>query len=168
TINCVATLVVVGVPGWYFGLLMEWVRSKLFTEIYWTVITYWWRFFSFYHDFKVKDTKRFLKGFAFNYHYCQIAFFVSGVLIAPIMFYWLYVKERKKEKAEAAELIRLAEEAREKQDKEETRKKIMEERERVHAERLRLEQEAKLEEKRKLEERIKEIKGKDPWDSGFL
>ncbi len=163
-----ATLLLIGIPGVYFGLLMNVVRSEIFSKAFWVVITYWWRFFNFYHEYKIKDMRDFLKGFTFNYQHCQIAFFISSAIVAPLMFYWLFVRAKKKERAQALETIRLEEEARLAQDRKEAREKIIAERERVNSERLRFEQEAKIAEQRKLQAKINEVRGKDPWESGFL
>ena len=163
-----ATLTLVGIPRVYSGLLMDAVKSTYFNEAYWTVISYWWRFFNFYHDYKIKDAQAFVNRFVFNYEECQELFFMSSVIVAPVLFWWLYAKGRRTEAAQEREAMREEASAKKAEEKLEADRKAMAERERIFNERLKREQEAKREEQRKLQEKINEVKGKDPWDSGFL
>lgn len=166
--DVLATLILVGIPGVYFGILMEAIKSKAFTEAYWAIVVYWWKFFNFYHDYKMKDAQEFVNGFSFNYQSCQITFFVSGVVITPFLFYWLFTKAKAKELANEREERRLADEAKAAEEKLKAEETRIAERQRINAERLKREEEARLEKQRKLQEKTHQVTGKDPWESGFL
>jgi len=164
----IAVLALIGVPGWYFGFIMEGIRTKTFTEFYWDVIYFWYQVFNFYHRVKPKDLKLFLQDFSFAYQTWQIAFLISSVVITPILFYYFYQKTRQQAEIEAFEQTRSESEARARLELEKAQIEKQEERNRVFEERRRKELEAEQEKQKKIQEKLQEIKGKDPWDSGFL
>ena len=79
-----------------------------------------------------------------------------------------YQKAKQKFQLEELEQNALETKACEKIRQEEIERKRIEEANRIMEKRLRIEQEVKKEEDRKLQVKLNEIKGKNPWDSGFL
>lgn len=164
----VSVLVLIGIPGFYFGYVLQFAQSKAFNDFYWGFVVLWWKVFNFYHDYKMKDLDSFAQGFSFRYLTWAWSFFVSAALVVPGMFYWLYTSAKKRFQAEELEQSRLAEKARATRLYEEAQAKDAEERQRAYEAKQLNEQQVQKEKQRKLQAKINEIKGKDPWDSGFL
>ena len=168
-----AILALIGVPGLYLGLVFNIVRTQTFSDAYWTVIVGWYRFFHFYHEFKgtkaeIKAGQDFINEYQFSFFTWQVSFLVSAVVIAPLMFWWFGKKERDREWALEMENARLKQEARAAKEQEEAARRFQEEQQRKFEERQRQEKLAEEEKQKKIQEKINEVKGKDPWDSGFL
>lgn len=166
----------IGIPGLYFGLILQVVQTNMFANAYWWVITFWWKLFHVYQtDYNMKDMRAFLTFYGFQYVTWQWCFLVSAVAIAPSLFGWLYLVERTDRRVRASEAEAAAEKVKDDLKKAEINKaKAETEKLRAEAGRVELEKkrqaarEAEAEEKRKHEAKINEVKGKDPWDSGFL
>jgi hypothetical protein len=164
----VSILVLIGIPGLYFGYVMKFAQSKIFNDLYWGFIVLWWKVFNFYHDYKMKDLEEFAQGFSYRYLTWAWSFMVSAVVIVPGMFYWLYTSAKENFQAEELEESRLVEKDRALKLQEEAQAKEAQKRQLVFEEKKRQEEQAQKEKQRKLQAKINEIKGKDPWDSGFL
>ena len=164
----VSVLVLIGIPGLYFGYVMKFSQSKVFNDFYWGFVVLWWKVFNFYHDYKMKDLESFAQGFSFRYLTWAWSFFVSAVVIVPGIFYWLYSSTKGRLQAEELERSRLAEKALTKRLYEEAQAKEAEDRQRAFETKKLREQQEQLEKNKKIQAKINEIKGKDPWDSGFL
>lgn len=164
----ISILVLIGIPGWYSGYFMQLIESPAFAEVYWGFIVIWWKVFNFYRSYKLKELQEFLQIFGFSYKSWQIAFLVSSSVIVPILFYRFYTKTREQAQLDELAQSRHEDELRLKRRQEEARVKELEERERLNEKRVLQEQQAQKEEKKKIQEKINEVKGKNPWDSGFL
>lgn len=164
----VSVLVLIGIPGLYFGYVMKFAQSKAFTNFYWGFVVLWWKVFNFYHDYKMKELESFAQGFSFRYLSWAWSFLVSAVLIVPGMFYGLYSSTKKRLQAEELEQNRASEKAHATRLYEEAQAKDVEERQRAHETKKLREQQEHQEKQKKIQAKINEIKGKDPWDSGFL
>ena len=169
----VSILALIGIPGWYFGFVLKGVQTQAFTDAYWATIVYWWRFFNFYHDFKttaaeIKAAQAFVNHYNFRYQMWQVSFLVSAVVITPILFWWMRGKERAHVRAEELEQQRLLREAEKKKAEEEASQRRYEEQQRLGEQRRLQEEKAEEERQQKIREKINEVKGKDPWGSGFL
>ncbi len=164
----VLILVLIGIPGLYFGYAIQFVQSKMFNKFYWGFVALWWKAFNFYHDYKAKELNEFLQGFSFRYLTWAWSFMVSAVVIVPGMFYWLYATAKENFQAEELEESRLVEKDRALKLQEEAQAKEAQRRQLVFEEKKRQEELAQKEKQRKLQEKMNEIKGKDPWESGFL
>lgn len=164
----ISVLVLIGIPGLYFGYVMKFAQSKAFNDFYWGFVVLWWKVFNFYHDYKMKDLESFAQGFSFRYLTWAWSFLVSAVVAVPGMFYWLYGSIKERFQAEELEQSRLAEKARDLKLYEEAQAKQADERQRAYEAKKLREQQEQLESQKKIQVKINEIKGKDPWDSGFL
>ena len=164
----ISVLSLIGIPGWYFGFVLQMIQSQVFRDAYWAVLVFWWKVFNFYHEDTLKDMQAFADGFVFHYRTWQWCFLVSAVAVAPVLFYWLYSRAKEIAAAEEQELARLTAVAEQKRIQDEAREKELAARKLAYEERLRLSAEIEKEKQHKLQEKIKEIKGEDPWDSGFL
>ena len=164
----VSVLVLVGIPGLYFGYVMKFAQSKAFNDFYWGFVVLWWKVFNFYHDYKTKELQEFAQGFSYRYLTWAWSFLVSAVLIVPGMFYWLYSSAKQRLQADELEQSRAAEKARALKLYEEAQAKQADERQRAYEAKKLREQQEQLEKNKKIQEKLNEIKGKDPWDSGFL
>lgn len=164
----VSVLVLIGIPGLYFGYVLKLAQSKAFNDFYWGFVVLWWKVFNFYHDYKTKELEAFAQGFSFRYLTWSWSFFVSAAVIVPGMFYWLYGTTKESLQAEELEQNKLAEKARATKLYEEVQAKQADERQRTYEVKKLLEQQEQMEKKKKIQAKINEIKGKDPWDSGFL
>ena len=167
-IHVVSILVSIGVPYWYEGFMMALARSQFFIKSYWFVVESWWEIFNFYHKYKIRDLNSFSDNFVFNFQKLQWAFFISAVLIVPGLFFWIDSKAKKQSKQDEAQYQRSMKEAEDRREKESQKEIESEARRKSYEERLRQENEAKKEEMIKLQVKINEVKGKDPWESGFL
>ena len=116
----------------------------------------------------MKEFEAFAQGFSYRYLTWSWSFFVSAALVVPGMFYWLYTSAKERFQAEELEQSRLAEKARATRLYEETQAKAAEERLRAYEAKKLNEQQVQKEKQKKIQAKINEIKGKDPWDSGFL
>ena len=161
-------LVLIGIPGLYFGYVMKFTQSKAFNDFYWGFVVLWWKFFNFYHDYKMKEFESFGRGFSYQYLTWAWSFFVSAALVAPATFPWLYSSAKERLQAEELEQSRLAEKARALKLYEEAQTEEANERQRSYEAKKLREQQEQLEKQKKIQAKINEIKGKDPWDSGFL
>jgi hypothetical protein len=169
----VSILALIGVPGWYFGFVLDGVQTQWFTYAYTAVIVYWWRFFNFYHDFKsaaaeLKAAQAFANHYAFSVRAWQVSFLVSAVVVMPILFWRIRIKERARVRAEELEQQRLLRGAEKKKAEEEASQRRYEEQQRLREQRRLKEEKAEEERQKKIQEKINEVKGKDPWGSGFL
>lgn len=158
----------IGVPHLYYGLFIKLLQSALFAKAYWNVIMLWWKLFNFYHDYKRKDLQNFLKPLVFSFDHWQICFLISAVVIAPLLFYRRNLKARMLELAQEREVIRYQKERAEQLAKERADEEHRLARKLAYEERLRQEREAEQIVQKKLQAKINEVKGKDPWESGFL
>lgn len=164
----VSILVLIGMPGLYFGYIMKFAQGTAFNDFYWGFVVLWWKFFNFYHDYKTKEIQDFAQGFSFRYLTWAWSFFVSAVVIVPGMFYWLYTSAKERFQTEELEQSRLTEKARSTRLYEEAQAKDTEERQRAFDAKKLNEQQVQKEKQKNIQAKINEIKGKDPWDSGFL
>lgn len=164
----VSVLTLIGIPGWYFGYLMKWIQAPPFNELYWKAIVIWFRVFNFYYDWKNKELQEFANSYSFKYQTWAWSFFMSSVVIVPGIFYWLYSNAREKAEIEEKERVRLAAATEQKRIRDEAREKDVSARQLAYEERQNREQEIEKEKQQKLEAKLKEVRAKDPWDSGFL
>lgn len=164
----ISILVLIGIPGGYSGYFVQWIESPAFTEAYWGVIVIWWKCFNFYRNYKLREFKEFLQMFGFRYESWQIAFLVSSSGIVPTLFYWMYARAKEHAQFEELEQSRHEDELRLKRKQEEARAKESAERLRLNEKRALQQQQDEREKQKKIQAKINEIKGKDPWDSGFL
>lgn len=164
----VSVLVLIGIPGLYFGYVLKFAQSKMFNDFYWGFVVLWWKVFNFYHDYKMKDLESFAQGFSFRYLTWAWSFFVSAALMVPGMLYWMYASAKENFQAEEIEENRLATAVRALKLQEEAQTKEAQKRQLVFEEKKQQEEQAQKEKQRKLQEKMNEIKGKDPWESGFL
>jgi len=163
-----AVLTLIGIPGLYFGLIIKGVQTSMFSDSYWEVINTWWNFFNFYHKYSLKEAQAFVNRYVFHYQSWQISFLISAVVIAPMIFWSLHKDEKEQVRIDELNSRRLNNEAAEKIKQEAIKQKEYEVWQlKVKQERYREEQ-AEIERQRKIQEKIKEVKGKDPWGSGFL
>jgi signal transduction histidine kinase len=168
-----AALTLIGVPGVRFGLLFTVIETKTFEAAYWWVVEGWWRVFHFYHDFKgtkaeLNEMQDFVNGFSFHFSTWQWEFLVSAFAIAPLMYWWIHKKARERAWDEELENARLDRETEERVEQAKTKAREMAERQRLNEARRIKEAEVEKEKQSKIQEKINEVKGKDPWDSGFL
>lgn len=169
----VSILALIGIPGGYFGFVLKGVQTQAFSGAYWVVIVYWWRFFNFYHDFKstaaeVKAAQAFANHYDFHYQMWQVSFLVSATVMTPFLFFLIHGVARENVRAEELEHQRLLKEAEEKKATDEASQRRLEEQQRLREQRRLQEEKAEDERQKKIQEKINEVKGKDPWDSGFL
>jgi hypothetical protein len=164
----VSILALIGIPGWYFGYLMQALGRQAFIDFYWNVIVLWYRVFNFYHGFSPQSLKEFANGYIFKYPNWQWSFLLSSVVIVPGIFYWLYSQAQEKARIEEKERQRLEAKTEQMRLRDEAREKDLAARQLAYEERQKLELEIEKEKQRELQAKINEIKGKDPWDSGFL
>lgn len=164
----VSVLTLIGIPGWYFGYLMKWIQAPPFNELYWKAIVIWFRVFNFYYDWKNKELQEFANSYSFKYQTWQWSFFVSSVVIVPGIFYWLYSNAKEKAELEEKERARLTAVADEIRIRDEAREKELAARQLAYEERQKREQEIEKEKQQRLAAKLKEVKSKDPWESGFL
>jgi hypothetical protein len=168
-----AVLAMTGIPGWYFGFALQGIQTQAFSDAYWAGIVYWWRFFNFYRNFKstkaeLKEAQAFLNHYQFSYQTWQVLFLISAMVVTPLLFWWIHNMAVARARSEELEHLRLLKEAEEKKAREDAYNRTVEERQRQHQERRLKEEQAEKEKQRKIQEKFNEIKGKDPWDSGFL
>ena len=128
----------------------------------------WWKLFNFYHDYKRKDLQNFLKPLVFSFDHWQICFLISAVVIVPLLFYRRNLKARLLELTQEREVIRYQKERAEQLAKEKAEEEHRLARKLAYEERLRQEREIEQAAQKKLQAKINEVKGKDPWESGFL
>ena len=164
----VSILVLIGIPGLYFGYVMKFVQSKVFNDFYWGFVVLWWKFFNFYHNYKMKELEAFAQGFSYRYLTWAWSFLVSAVAVVPGMFYWFYASAKERIQAEELEQSRVAEKARATRLYEEAQAKEADQRQRTYEAKKLRDQQEQLEKQKKIQDKLNEIKGKDPWDSGFL
>lgn len=175
-------LVLVGIPGLYFGLLMKLILTVPFTEFYLGFIRSWWTFFNLIWIFSFADIPWGL--YFYENLNVQILFLCAGLVLPYFMCILIpdegYILPREftpDEERVVDHENALREEGedaarRELETKEEARKQALSN---AQLEAARLEalalQKARAEEKSREEERqkrIKAVKDKDPWGSGFL
>lgn len=164
----VMILVLIGIPGWYFGLIIKLVQSSVFNKVYWGFLKIWFEVFNFYRDYKFKELEEFARGFSFRYWALAWSLMVSSVVMVPALFYFLYGKTKEKLYEEELAQSQQAERIRSKRLYEEAQAKEAKERKLAYEAKKELAEKEKLEKQKKIQERLDEIKGKDPWDSGFL
>lgn len=168
TAYAASILALIGVPGWYFGFILQAAQTKVFEGAYWAVVVFWWELFNFYHGYTKKAAQEFVNGFVFQFQTWQWSFLVSAVVITPILFYRLYAKAKERTRDEELDQIRHEREAKERIEQAQAKAQELEKRRQLN-EKKRLEEERiESEKQKKIQEKINEVKGKDPWDSGFL
>ena len=162
-------LAMIGIPGHYLGLILQVVQSNVFARAYWWGIEAWWKLFHVYQTaYNTKDLQAFLKFYEFEFATWQWCFLVSSVVLAPAWFAWLYTEERTARLVRESEAEVAAIKAKDDLAQAERDKAKAEER-RIELKKKQLAKlEAEAEARRKLDAKINEVKGKDPWDSGFL
>lgn len=167
----VSILALIGVPGWYFGFVLRGIQTQAFSDAYWAGIVYWWRFFNFYHEStsaEVKAAQAFANHYDFHYQTWQVSFLVSAIVMTPFLFWLIHSAAKENARTEELEHLRLLKEAEKKTAEEEASQRRLAERQRQFEERRLQEEKAEKERQKKIQEKINEVKGKDPWDSGFL
>jgi hypothetical protein len=164
----VAVLALIGVPGWYQGLLMRAIESDAFTKAYWWAVVHWWQVFNFYREDELKELQAFANRLRFSYAIWQWSFFASAAIVAPAFFFWFCAIAKDLAKQEKIEAARRESEAMEAKRRADARAREMAEYSQREEKRRNEELEAKMEERRKIEAKVNEVRGKDPWESGFL
>ena len=144
------------------------IESQWFSDLYWHIVVYWWRAFNFYHDYTTKEGMDFARSYVFHHERWQIYFLVSAVLIAPFSFYWQYSKGRELKLFQIRESRRFKQAEKEKLARDKASEESRKARKLEHEERLRQEREAEQVAQKNLQSKINEVKGKNPWESGFL
>jgi hypothetical protein len=164
----VSVLTFIGIPGVYFGWVLQVIKTQMFAEIYWNVIVYWWKFFNFNHDYTKKTGKGLIAAYAFHFESWQWAFLVSALVITPALFYWLYINLKERIVLEELEEMKHEQEAKKRAEHAALRVQEIDEQRVRYEKRRQDEAAAEIEKQRKVQLKINEVKGKDPWDSGFL
>lgn len=164
----VAVYLIIGIPTLRNGYLIKGLASETFAAWYVQGLVIWYRAFNFYHEIDPKEFKNFIYRFELNYQTWQWCLLVSLLVIVPGMFYLFY--EISKDEAKKQELARIKalEEVEERRARDEARKKELAERELAYEKEKKRELELEQERQRKIKAKITEVKGKDPWSSGFL
>jgi hypothetical protein len=175
----VYVLTMIGIPGVYPGLVPFLLQTDTFSTGYQYVMVYWYLAFSFGDSVNKKVLVKFISSMLSQREVWHRDLFFSHVVTAPILAVWFYSKskarvyalERLEEKRKVEQELQLKLEAErfeeEKRRQLEQEKKTLEEK-RIRDERLRQQKALEAEKKKKIEEKINEVKGKSPWDSGFL
>ena len=163
-----AVYLIIGIPGFRNGYLIRALASETFATWYVQGLVVWYRVFNFYHEIDAKEFKKFIYRFELNYQTWQWCFLVSLLVIVPGMFYLFYDTAKDEAKKQEIAKIKAAEEVEERREREEASRKEIVERELAYEKERKLEQEIEQEKQRKIKAKITEVKGKDPWSSGFL
>ena len=173
---------VVGVPYVFYGYLMKLVMTKTFDAVYiWSIKT-WWGFLNHLHPFSNADIT--WDMYKLSYQNLQIFFSITGLILPNIICSFLPEKEYKLPSYESdpmyytptpltpeEEALKIKEdqiELLEARKAQAIREKALEEERQAEA-RARAEAERKRkEEEERRQKKIQEVRGKNPWDSGFL
>jgi hypothetical protein len=164
----VAVYLIIGIPGFRNGYLIRALASETFATWYVQGLVVWYRVFNFYHDIDPKEFKKFIYRFELNYQTWQWCLLVSLLVIVPGMFYLIYSIAKDEAKKQELAKIKALEEVAERRERDEARRKECAERELAYEKEKKREQEIEQEKQRKIKAKITEVKGKDPWSSGFL
>ncbi len=163
-----AVYLIIGIPGFRNGYLIRALASETFATWYVQGLVIWYRVFNFYHEIDPKEFKKFIYRFELNYQTWQWCLLVSLLVIVPGMFYLFYDAAKDEAKKQEIAKIKADEEIEERRVRDEARKKELAERELAYEKEKKREQEIEQEKQRKIKAKITEVKGKDPWSSGFL
>lgn len=175
----VYVLTMIGIPGAYPGLIPFLLQTDTFSTGYQYVMVYWYRAFSFGDPVNKKVLVKFISSMLSQRDVWHRDLFFSHVVTAPILAAWFYSKSKARayalqgleEKREAEQELQLKLEAErfeeEKRRQLEQAKKNLEEK-KLKEERFRQQKALEEEKQKKLAAKINEVKGKSPWDSGFL
>ncbi len=159
---------IIGIPTLKNGYLIRALASETFATWYVQGLVIWYRVFNFYHDIDPKEFKKFIYRFELNYQTWQWCFLVSLLVIVPGMFYLIYSIAKDEAKKQELAKIKALEEVAERRERDEARRKELAERELAYEKEKKRELELEQEKQRKIKAKITEVKGKDPWSSGFL
>ena len=159
---------IIGIPTLRNGYLIRALASETFATWYVQGLVVWYRVFNFYHDIDPQELKKFIYRFELNYQTWQWCLLVSLVVIVPGMFYLFYEIAKDEAKKQELARIKVLKEAQERCEREEARRKEIAERELAYEKEKKLEIAIEQEKQRKIKAKITEVKGKDPWSSGFL
>ena len=159
---------IIGIPGLRNGYLIRALASETFATWHVQGLVVWYRVFNFYHEIDPKEFKKFIYRFELNYQTWQWCFLVSLLVIVPGMFYFFYEIAKDEAKKQALAKIKALEEVAERRERDEARSKEIAARELAYEKEKKRELEVEQEKQRKIKAKITEVKGKDPWSSGFL
>ena len=163
-----AVYLIIGIPGFRNGYLIRALASETFATWYVQGLVIWYRVFNFYHEIDPKEFKKFIYRFELNYQTWQWCFLVSLLVIVPGMFYLFYDAAKDESKKQELAKIKALEEVEERREREEAHRKECAERELAYEKEKKREIAIEQEKQRKIKAKITEVKGKDPWSSGFL
>ncbi len=164
----VAVYLIIGIPGFRNGYLIRALASETFATWYVHGLVIWYRVFNFYHDIDPKEFKKFIYRFELNYQTWQWCLLVSLLVIVPGMCYLFYEIAKDEAKKQELAKIKALEEVAERRERDESRSKEIAARELAYEKEKKRELAIEQEKQRKIKAKITEVKGKDPWSSGFL
>ena len=184
---------VAGVPWVYSGLLVKFLKTKMFVGLFQNLIFYWWKGFN--HLWPFKDWVSEDGQYDLNFFTVQAIYWASGVILPMVFLTWFNYQEEQRpvwekedfnyheapltpEEAKAQdawriehdkimEERRLKDEAKKLEEKK-LQEKALEERRQAEARAVQEAERRKKEEEDKRLKKIQEVRGKNPWDSGFL
>ena len=159
---------IIGIPTLRNGYLILALASETFATWYVHGLVIWYRVFNFYHDIDPKEFKKFIYRFELNYQTWQWCLLVSLLVIVPGMCYLFYEIAKDEAKKQELAKIKALEEVAERRERDEARSKEIAARELAYEKEKKRELAIEQEKQRKIKAKITEVKGKDPWSSGFL
>ena len=181
-LGIILLLALVGVPYVFYGYLMKLVMTKTFSSVYIWSINIWWGFLNHLHPFSNADIT--WDMYSLNYQNLEVFFFITGLVLPNIICAFLPDKEYKLPSYEAdpiyytptpltpeEEALKIKEdqiELLEARKAQAIREKALEEERQAHARARAEEARVKKEEEERRQKKIQEVRGKNPWDSGFL
>ena len=190
------TLVLIGIPEFYFGIIPYLLSTKIFAHAYWLTLRDWFYFLhvfgspSFFRAVTKKELLNYLTSQGSKTITWQWLLFTSHLVVSPILAIRDYLKSEAKKIADERRQLEL-EFQREAQARRQAKNLESENeiRHRVEKQRLlkikaeedrlleiRKREDARVAEIRRREDeiekqrqaKIQEVTGKNPWDSGFL
>ena len=192
----IMTLVLIGIPEIYFGIIPFLMSTKTFAHAYWLTLKDWFYFLHVFgsHSFLRAVTKKELLNYLTSQGSKTITWqwllFTSHLVIIPILAIRSYLKSEAKKIADERRQLELEfqreaearRQAKNLESENEIRHRVEKQRlSKIKAEEDRLleirkREDARVAEIRRREEelekkrqaKIQEVKGKNPWDSGFL